>query len=167
MKAKTDKNFVEYILIGNDIQSWRPFAHSDRAKLLEKLGFQADTKEIVSDILGELLKEEKSKEVLNFLPSASCYFDRKLSHSIDGIKMYYLLNEKRSEATPYFGIAFYRKGKKPTRRSLLTQLRDKWPYSSSVTKNLNTPYLANILFQNLIIKKTQRTFVRALETMLR
>ena len=137
INSKKQASLVEYILIGNNIKSWRPFAHSDAKKLITKFGFEKNETKVFSEALGEVIKESGSDSLLNYLPSASCHFDRNLKHSIDGIKIYYLLGKNKTEATPYFGIAFYKKRKKPLVKSLISKLRDQWPYSSFATKKEN------------------------------
>ena len=137
INAQNNKNLIEYILVGNDINSWRPFAHSDINRLVEKFSLSASKKRTYSDILGELNYKPKTKEILNYLPSSFCYFERKLDHSIDAIKTYYLLNLQDNTATPYFGIAFYKANKKPSVRKLLKLTKYKWPYNAQVTKTAN------------------------------
>ncbi len=137
VNAKTNKKLIEYILIGNTIDSWRPFAHSDRKILMKKLKLSKRNPKAISDILGELIYNKKSKQITNFLPSSFCYFDRKLAYSIDAIKTYYLLNFESNTATPYFGIAFYKDKKKPSVKKLEKLTKQRWPYNAVVTRKKN------------------------------
>ena len=137
VNAKKNNKLIEYILVGNTIDSWRPFTYSDQKKLRKKLKLSKKNPKVISDILGELIYNKKSKEITNFLPSSFCYFDRKLDYSIDAIKTYYLLNFENNTATPYFGIAFYKDKKKPYVKKLENLTKQKWPYNAIVTRNEN------------------------------
>ena len=142
--AKNNKNLIEYLLIGNSLDSWRPFAHSKQNKIIKNLSLSEKNPKVISDTLGELNYNSKSKEVSNFLPSSFCYFDRQLDYSVDAIKTYYLLNLDSNTATPYFGIAFYRDRKKPSVKKVLRILKKKWPFDITVARKENYTLISEL-----------------------
>ena len=49
VNAKKNNKLIEYILVGNTIDSWRPFAYSDQKKLRKKLKLSKKNPKVISE----------------------------------------------------------------------------------------------------------------------
>jgi hypothetical protein len=67
-----------------------------------------------SDIpgFGRLFGDSHGKQSIVYFPSASCDFRGNLGATYSGVSLYYLPDTKRQTATPYFGVAYYRRNQK-------------------------------------------------------
>ncbi|MEY4632039.1 MAG: hypothetical protein RIQ81_2159 [Pseudomonadota bacterium] len=103
-----------------------------------------------------------------FFPSAPCDFDGQLGKSFSGLSAFYLIDKEGAEATPYFGIAYYRPGvKELTTKGLVTKLiellnsRDKAGGGySAIIKNDTTAFVAKAEFQDFDEEKDPRNVCR-------
>ena len=106
----------EYLLVGNHPNAFTPIADLTMEKLRKILKITqsgkrpapvADTP-VKTKIFGEIYQAQSDSEISVFFPTSFCYFENRLSNLYEGIKLYYLVDESRKLAMPYFGIAFYR-----------------------------------------------------------
>ncbi|WP_132315358.1 hypothetical protein [Pseudobacteriovorax antillogorgiicola] len=117
----------QFLLFGNDPRSYIPLKQTSKRSLLRGLKVQTKKKmEVqVNPYLGQVYWHRQSKSVTNYFPSASCSYGGENQGLYDGIKIYYLIDLEKNMATPYFGIAFYRKGTNIPVSQLIEEVKTK------------------------------------------
>jgi len=106
----------QYLLFGNQLATFSSFSATAQ-RLIEKVTKQKPTQDGPGgnkywnvDKLGRLYEGEKASEPALYFPSIGCSYMGKLGPQYESVELHYLLNYRRREAYPYFGIAFLRKG---------------------------------------------------------
>lgn len=99
----------EYILFGNDPRSFQSLRKKTFKSLLKSLKINRKKKrsKTLNPYLGQLVWHKKSSSLAAYFPVAACSVTQKQRGNFQDIKIYYLLDKKKSVGLPYFGIAFY------------------------------------------------------------
>lgn len=124
----------EFMLFGNDPFVFTPLRHAKKEALLQSLGLSATRTMVRHEELGEVNFDAQTKELIQYFPSAYCFFDRKLGDLYEGVKIYYLLDRAVRQVVPYFGVAFYRNDAKVIAAELAQSIAQLLGQSYSVSQ---------------------------------
>jgi hypothetical protein len=105
----------QYLLFGNQLGVFSSFS-STAPRLIARVTKQKAMQDQPGgnkywhiEHLGRLYEGEKGTEPNLFFPSIGCSYMGKLGPQYETVELHYLLNYRRREAYPYFGIAFLKK----------------------------------------------------------
>ena len=120
---------AQYILFGNHPRTFAGLAGLPGPALRKLLHYRAAPRKQGQHVpgLGQLYGSPLNPSGALFFPTAPCDFEGVLGKMFSGISTYYLIDSASSSATPYFGIAYFKKDQKTARtehlvRGLLRQL---------------------------------------------
>ncbi len=119
----------EHLLFGADLQSYPALRHVDHDKLFKAFAWPlpktpgGPVPAITDRLFGELFLNPANGNVTNYFPSAFCFYNRKLGPRYEGIKIYYLIDRQFHQATPYFGIAFFKPKQGPAFEELTQKVK--------------------------------------------
>ncbi len=127
------KNGAIYALFGNDLQQ---FTKARLNRIRKNYG--PFTKKGSHSYLDryKVMYEAEGSKVSTYFPLGSCSYNRNLGKRYEALKVYYLLDLRKSIAIPYFAVAFYNektKGKSPlVIESLLKELGKDYSASDGI-----------------------------------
>ncbi len=130
LESMFERRSAEYLLFGADLQTYTALKHVDRNKLKDAFTWTPMPKNpgtfqpVLDRTMGELYWNPADGNVTNYFPSAFCFYNRRLNTPYEAIKIYYLLDRKVRQATPYFGIAFFRPQKGPQAQELAQKIQE-------------------------------------------
>src|SRR5690606_9989764 len=70
-----------------------------------------------------------------YFPSAKCHFDADAGSIFDGLSIYYLIDRRNQEMTPYFGVGFYKQNTKINAQALAEKIKNTLGKNYKVVKN--------------------------------
>lgn len=164
----------EYLLFGNHPRVFSGFKGKSHNKIMQLIGVkttgsQAAKSFQMSKAFGQVFDVQNRNMTAAYLPLSFCYFARKTGKNLEGLKVYFLINKAKKMATPYFGIAFYRKNATITYDDLVTKTRttlgngyavqDAKPAYTYIAKAKFTKFDAEGDPYNICATKNQHQFV--------
>ncbi len=107
--ALEEPTAAEYLLFGNLPQLFSGFKSEASPELLPKLAkdWQKHDKDWLIPHLGVMAGGASKKLGPLYFPAGRCDFTPDTGDFLNGMSLYFLLDAKNLELTPYFGIAFY------------------------------------------------------------
>ncbi len=101
----------EFILFGNLPQLFAGFKQESAENLflrLQKHWKKSDEEGLwLVNNLGQINRPSKRALGPLYFPSAKCHFAAEAGSIYDGLSIYYLIDRRNREITPYFGVGFY------------------------------------------------------------
>lgn len=110
---------AEFILFGNHPRVFKPLRSMSTKKLRKVLNIKPESQPFQDTKFGRMYLNESPKRWANYFPTSYCHFDRKIGKIYEAMKVYFLVDQKRKVAHPYFGISFYKKDSKVTNKELV------------------------------------------------
>ena len=114
-----------YLLFGNDPRTYLALKQQNKTTLIQTLGINANkaSDTIEHPYLGQVHWQRSLRYITNFFPSASCTYAGKDMGIYESIQVYYLIDQQKKIATPYFGIAFYKEKTRIPLAQLLEEVK--------------------------------------------
>lgn len=123
-----DKQPEEYVLFGNHPRDFEGMDAITDDALRKKLNLakRAKSGDDYVDYKDEMrvYGDLRDESLSVYFPLTYCHFNRKLGNNFQSVKVYYLADKAKQLLMPYFGISFYRKGKKVEPKKVIADIID-------------------------------------------
>lgn len=135
--ALDEPSAAEYLLFGNLPQLFSGFKSESSKELLAKFAkdWQKHDKDWLIPQLGVMAAGATSKLGPLYFPAGRCDFAPDTGEFLSGMSLYFLLDAKNAELTPYFGIAFYNEAQAIKGRAQAQKMKELLGESYKILKN--------------------------------